>query len=335
MGNSNKERLTGKNWFENFIPEAMREEIRQVFAQCMDGEVEPVEYYENPIVRCDGEQRLIFWRNTVLRDDAGTVIGTLSSGEDITAKRRAEEEKRRLEIQIRQAQKLEAIGTLAGGIAHEINNPVGIIINYAQLMMNRIDHQDPLHGFAREIINESQRISATVKNLLSFARQDREIRAPERIVDIVGSTSTMINTFSSVDGIKFDVDIPETLPPIMCRGRQIQQVLMNLVSNARDAVCSKYHKSDETKRIRITADALVKNEKPWVRIIIEDNGSGIAPEHIEKVFDPFFTTKHDEQGSGLGLSVSYGIVQEHLGALRVESQPGEYTRLLLDLPAGE
>jgi len=326
-----EEDILGRSWVDTFIPERCREEIAQVFDQVVTGEIEPGAYYENPVLTLDGEERIIGWSNTMIRDESGAIIATLSSGEDVTEKRGAEEERLRLHAQLQQSQKLEAIGTLAGGVAHEINNPVNITMNFARLIKDRCEEGSEIQEFAQEIIDEGERMSSIVKKLLSFARQEKERHSSARVVDIVGSTVSLMKMVMRKDQIELEVDVPEDLPEILCRSQQIQQVLMNLFTNARDALNDRYPGAHPAKVIRVTACLLERDGEPWVRTTVEDRGIGIMPGALEKVFDPFFTTKSREQGTGLGLSVSYGIVKEHRGDLWVESEPGSYTRFHVDL----
>jgi signal transduction histidine kinase len=130
------------------------------------------------------------------------------------------------------------------------------------------------------------------------------------------------------------VDIDEGLPQLKCRSQQIQQVLMNLMTNARDALNERYPEYDSEKRIRIRVRLIEKQGKKSIRTTVEDSGTGIRPAIRERIFDPFFTTKSEGVGTGLGLSISYGIVKDHGGELTVESKPGIYTRFHMDLPDG-
>ena len=247
-------------------------------------------------------------------------------------RKRAEEEREALRAQVMQSQKLESMGTLAGGVAHEINNPINGIMNYAQLMQDRLDEDSPLKEFASEIIVETERVATIVRNLLTFARQEKQTHSPARMVDIVEAMTSLISTIIRRDQITLDVDVPEDLPQVKCRSQQIQQVIMNLMTNARHALNQRYEGYDENKIIHLSAHTLEKEGVTWVRTTIEDHGTGIPAEVRERMFDPFFTTKDRAIGTGLGLSISYSIVQDHCGELSVESELGEYTRCHLDLP---
>jgi signal transduction histidine kinase len=134
------------------------------------------------------------------------------------------------------------------------------------------------------------------------------------------------------DQISLKIDLDEGLPPVRCRSQQIQQVLMNLLTNARDALNEKYRAYNENKKIHITARLLEKKGLKRIRLTVEDQGVGIPADSIDRVFDPFFTTKPREQGTGLGLSISHGIVRDHGGEIEVESEPGRFTRIHIDLP---
>ena len=260
-----------------------------------------------------------------LFDEKGKVRGVVVNSRDIT-------ETRKLEEQLIHSQKIESLGTLAGGVAHEINNPINGIMNYAQLIMDRLEEESPAREFAGEIIRETQRVATIVRNLLTFARHEKQTHSPAFLSDIVSSVLTLIQTVMRHDQIDLQVDIPEDLPKFKCRSQQIQQVLMNLMTNARDALNARYPDYSPQKQLRVSARLLEKDGRRYIRTTVEDFGTGIEPEIRDRIFDPFFTTKPKETGTGLGLSISYGIVRNHRGELMVESEPGQYTRFHMDLP---
>ena len=213
--------------------------------------------------------------------------------------KRAEEEWRHLQSQLIQSQRLESIGTLAGGVAHEINNPINGITNYAQLIADKLCKEDPLHEYASEIMKETERVTTIVRNLLQFARQEKQSYSPARLIDIVNAVSSLIRTIMQHDQIAIEINVPENLPTIKCRSQQIQQVVMNLLTNARDALNEKYPGHDKDKIILVTAHETADHRR--VRITVEDHGTGVVPEMRERIFDPFFTTKPKNKGTGLGL----------------------------------
>jgi len=279
----------------------------------------------------EGKETWVHTIKTPVRDENGEIVAVLGIFWDITARKRGEEERRNLEAQLRQQQRLESIGTLAGGVAHEINNPINGIMNYAQLVADRMAPDDASREYAVEIIHETERVTAIVRNLLAFARQEKQRHSPARMADIVSATLFLIQSVMRHDQIALQVDAPEDLPEIKCRSQQIQQVLMNLLTNARDALNERYPGYDADKMMRITVRTIEKEGAPWVRTTVEDHGVGIPPEIRDRLFDPFFTTKGRDKGTGLGLSVSHGIVRDHGGELLVECEPGRYTRFHLDL----
>ncbi len=277
----------------------------------------------------------LYWENAILsgiKNDAGHVTHFLAVKEDITARKRLEQERAGLEAKLRQHQKLESIGTLAGGVAHEINNPINGIMNYAQLIQDRLPAESPLAEFTGEILHETQRVVTIVRNLLTFSRDEKQSHSPARLTDIVEGTLSLIRTVIRHDQITLRVDVAGNLPELKCRSQQLQQVLMNLMTNARDALNARYPGHDADKVLHVTAGEFAKEGRCWIRVTVEDHGTGITPAVRERMFDPFYTTKPRDQGTGLGLAISHGIVKEHHGELTVESEPGHFTRMHLDLP---
>jgi len=255
---------------------------------------------------------------------------------DITTRKQAEAEKHSLEAQLRLQQRLESIGTLASGVAHEINNPVQGILNYAELIGDNAHDQATVREFAAEITNESNRVATIVRNLLAFSRQEREQTMENAdVAALIDATLSLIRAVMRRDHIQIQVAIPPGLPPARCRIQQIQQIVMNLVTNARDALNDRYAGYDERKIIEIRAELREVEGKQWIRLIVEDHGAGIPADVLPRIFDPFFTTKGRDQGTGLGLAVSHGIAKEHGGALGVDPKLGDGTRFLLDLPAAD
>jgi PAS domain S-box-containing protein len=263
----------------------------------------------------------------------GKPVSVISSSSDITERMRAEEEKRQMEIHLRQGQKLESIGTLASGVAHEINNPIMGAMNYAQLISQRLEpEQKQLREYAGEIRYETERVAEIVRNLLAFAREEKKTHSPARMDDILNRTLTLIRTVIKRDQIRLEVDLPDDLPTIKCRSQQIQQVLMNLLTNARDALNARYPEYDPDKIVTVMVRSFEKDGQGWLRTTVEDHGVGIPAEIRERIFDPFYTSKDRALSTGLGLSISLGIIQDHHGKLTFESEEGKGTRFFLDLP---
>jgi PAS domain S-box-containing protein len=252
----------------------------------------------------------------------------LSISTDIT-------ERKVLEAQLRQQQRLDSIGTLASGVAHEINNPIQGILNYAELIMMQPEEVDTVREYSAEISRESQRVATIVRDLLAFSRRD--VSQPvERVQlgDLVASTMSLVGTLLRRDKIGVEVDVPSDLPDLDGRPQQIRQILMNLITNARDATLgSGDARPDRPRRIAIRGRSITRDGATWVRLSVEDHGTGMTEDVHTQAFDPFFTTKGREQGTGLGLAVSHGIAQEHGGELWFETELGRGTTFHLDLPA--
>ncbi len=269
-----------------------------------------------------------------LMDDKD-IEGVLLTLHDITERVKLEEEKLEMNQYVRNQQKLKSIGTLASGIAHEINNPINGIMNYSQVIIDAKNDEDIVENCANEILRETERVSGIVKNLLGFSGQQKQSLKKAEVNDVVEKTLSLINATLRHDGINLIIDIASNLPEIKCRTSQIQQVIMNLVTNARDSLNEKFPEADEDKIIRISAYQTILNGQEYVRIEVEDKGAGIPDDVQSRIFDPFFTTKSRHDGTGLGLSISYSIIKEHGGSLTFETKRNYYTRFFIDLPSDE
>ena len=270
-------------------------------------------------------------RRTMAKKHHRNTTKPVAVATDISERKQAEVEKRELEAQLRQQQRLESVGTLASGVAHEINNPIQGIMNYAELIYSNADDRDLVVDFAKEIDLESHRVAKIVRNLLAFSRQDAsEDPEPVQMVEVVESSLSLIRAVLRSDHIAVEVAAEAGLPAVRCRPQQIQQIIMNLVTNARDALNQRYGEYDECKRIELRVQRATQAD--WVRVSVRDFGPGIPPEVLPRIFDPFFTTKGRDQGTGLGLAVSHGIAQEHGGELTVETTAGQGACFILELP---
>ena len=205
-------------------------------------------------------------------------------------------------------------------------------MNLDQLIQDHLEPGCPLAEYTGEILQETQRVATIVRNLLTFARNEKQSHSPARIEDIIEGTLSLIRTVIRHDQITLQVKVPEDLPALECRSQQVQQVLMNLMTNSRDALNERYAGYDPDKVLNVEACLFEKQGRRWIRVTVEDHGTGVPPEVRERMFDPFFTTKPRDQGTGLGLAISHGIVKEHQGVMVVETEPGRFTRMHVDLP---
>ncbi len=320
--------LIGISFVDSF-KQNERKHIQALLAEMNEGKKSRI-LCEKTIQRLDGMQVDVELSAVSFRFNERN--GSLIYLRDMTERKEFEKAKEEMELQLRQKQKLESIGTLAGGVAHEINNPINGIINYAELIEDGNITEEQVKTFSQGIIHEGKRIAEIVKNLLSFARQEKQTHSPALIRDIIDQSVSLMRVMLRHDQITLELDIPENLPSIKCRSQQIQQVIMNLLTNARDALNAKYPAYHADKIIRIDCVMFQQDGRRWFRITVRDNGTGIPSEIMERMFDPFFTTKPRDEGTGLGLSISHGIVKDHHGELYFETEPGQYTKAILILP---
>jgi PAS domain S-box-containing protein len=254
---------------------------------------------------------------------------------DLSLRKRLEAEREEMQRQLYQSSKLASIGELSAGVAHEINNPLNGIINFAQLLK---DEETPRSEFEQQmldgIIDEGERIAKIVRGLLTFARADTHDLTRVHFADSLKTSIALFGRQFEKDGIDVEIDLEPDLPLVRADGSRLRQVVVNMISNAHHALKAKTSDSSERKVFRISARRAGKNGE-LVRVEFYDNGIGIKREHVGKVFDPFFTTRRDGGGTGLGLSVSFGIIRDFGGTIRVESEEGEYTRFVIELAAVE
>jgi PAS domain S-box-containing protein len=254
---------------------------------------------------------------------------------DLSTRRRLEAEREQMQQQLYQTAKLASLGELAAGVAHEINNPLNGVINFAQLLK---DEGAGRNEFERQmidgIIEEGGRIAAIVRGLLTFARHDDNRRANVSLAEVVRTSLALFGRQFDKEGIRIETDLPEDLPPLYADASRLRQVVVNMVSNAYHSLKGQNGGGGREKLLRIGARRVEREGRALLRVEFYDSGAGIRPEDLGRVFDPFFTTRRDAGGTGLGLSISFGIVREHGGTIRAESERGEFARFVVELPAG-
>src|SRR5678816_1670138 len=249
---------------------------------------------------------------------------------DLSVRKQLEAEREEMQHQLYQTSKLASIGELSAGVAHEINNPLNGVINFAQLLK---DEETPRSEFEQQmidgIIDEGGRIAKIVRGLLAFARAEPHELQQVHFADSINASISLFGRQFEKEGIAVEIDLPPNLPMVRADGSRLRQVVVNMISNAHHALKAKPGDSGEGKIFRITARRVGKN----VRIEFYDNGVGIKREDLAKVFDPFFTTRRETGGTGLGLSISFGIIRDFGGTIEVESEEGKYTRFIVELAA--
>jgi len=242
---------------------------------------------------------------------------------------------RRLESETLHAAQLASIGELAAGVAHEINNPINGIMNYAQLLADELEDMGLSQEFPHLIIHESERIAGIVRSLLDLARKPRHVRAPCDLKGILKEALKLMHSQLLHESVELEVQHADDLPQVYGNPLELQQVFMNCISNARKAMLRTPPKPEQgwrPSRLRIKSERVDSDGRELLRVSFLDNGAGIAPKNMQRIFEPFFTTDAQYQSTGLGLSICRRIVNEHGGDIRIESKPGVQTLVMVELP---
>ncbi|ORJ54902.1 hypothetical protein B5V00_15530 [Geothermobacter hydrogeniphilus] len=267
--------------------------------------------------------RILGLRAFPIKNRDGVVDRVIELSNDIT-------ERVRLQSEAIRTDQLASLGELAAGVAHEINNPINGIINYATILKKCAADNFEAIEIAGRIEREGDRIASIVSKLLHFSRQRQETKRPASVAAILDDTLGLIRNQLYKDGIELCVDLPDDLPAVNVQPQQIEQVFLNLINNARYALNSRFpDRRSAEKKLTIRADYLGGG---FIRTSIHDNGTGIPDEIRNRILAPFFSTKPVGEGTGLGLSISHSIIQEHGGRLTFESEVGVFTRVQVDLP---
>lgn len=263
-----------------------------------------------------------------VKSEDGAVDSVIEVSIDIT-------EKSNLQAEAMQAAHLAALGEMAAGVAHEINNPINSVINYAQIIIDEFNGSHPSAEMAKRILGDGDRVAKIVTSLLSFSRSDNNYVLPCRVDDLLSTVLTLTNSQMRKDDINLIVNCPSDLPLITANPQQVEQVFLNIINNARYALNQKYSQGDRDKVLKITAEEKQLGAKKIISLVFLDNGTGIPKEIMNKVFNPFFTTKPKPVGTGLGLGLSRRIAADHGGAIYIESVNEQFTKVTVELPVGE
>ncbi len=224
-----------------------------------------------------------------------------------------------------QAAKLAAVGEMAAGIAHELNNPLTTVSGFTELTMEVVPPDSQVHADLELVLREAHRASDVVKRLLDFARQTDSVRERSDISEIVKEVLALVNHLLHTSGVQLVTNLPSGLPAASVDRNQIKQVILNLIHNA-------LHAMSKGGELCITTDRRSRDHQDWITILVSDTGIGISPDNLERIFEPFFTTRAKEGGTGLGLSISYGIAAEHGGFIEAESQLGKGSKFIVWIP---
>ena len=265
------------------------------------------EHTYTPFIDVDQERKAVVYRRDVTEDKASRSAAIHS-------------------------EQLAAVGELAAGVAHEINNPINGIINYAEMLLKKERKYDDVRGIADRIVTEGARVATIVASLLSFARRSTQRKTATTIESLIDQSLTLVGAQLRKDAISLKLDVPSGLPPIVCVPQEIEQVFLNLLNNARYALNQRFPENDSHKILRIEAREVQGLDGPQIRVSFRDCGTGIPQEMLGRVMNPFFSTKPRGEGTGLGLSISQDLVRKNAGVMSIASKLGEFTEVNVDLP---
>lgn len=319
---------------DQYVPEVCRPETDLMVGKMVSGE--NVSEFETLRYTQSGDTIPVMISGAVNRDRTGKTAGSVVTLRDITAQKQARKEKAALEKRLRQAQKMEALGTLAGGVAHDFNNILQAIMGYTDLTMLKYpDNQDIQHKLA-QVTKAGRRAQELVGQILAFSRQGEVNPTALEIGLVLKEALKLIRaTLPSTIEIRQNIRVPSGQGRVKADPTQIHQVVMNLCTNAAHAmgenggelaVSLTVAEADEVAALP-HADSL-----PYLRLTVRDTGTGMTPEVLEWIFDPYYTTKEAGEGTGLGLAVVHGIVKSHGGVITVESEPGKGSSFHVYLP---
>ncbi len=279
-------------------------------------------------INLNGEQRFIHSHKLIVKNNEGSPLYILSTLEDITEDKKNQVEQRDAVVWLHEKQKMEALGTMAGGICHEINNPLTGIMNYAQLIADLSDDDSIIKEFACEIISESERIASIIGSLQGLCKRDSGQRGPTDLIDVMANVEQLVKTTFRHDKIKLNVEIDHELPKVYGNVEQYQHLMLNMLTNARDALNDRFTGADPQKCVEIKSQI----SDNYVILTVKDYGFGVSDYIKVRMFDPFFTTHDRTERRGLGLAICYSIICGYGGDMQVDSKMDEYTKFIISFP---
>lgn len=315
------EEVVGQDGFNFVHPEDMAK-MSALFGEVLHNPNSTV-HAEVRTVHRDGSERIVEVVGQNLLGDPA-VAGIVANFRDITERKRVEEERQRMEQQLELTGRLAAVGELAAGVAHELNNPLAAVQAFAQFLAARKDLDEAIRSDVDTIYREAQRATRITQNLLSFARRHKPEKSNISINEVIDRSLELHAYRMKVNNIEVKLDLDPDLPMTMADFHQMQQVFVNIITNSEQAMTDAHGKGK----------LVVKSRKlgSMIQATFTDDGPGIAEDHLNKIFDPFFTTKEIGRGTGLGLSICFGIVHEHGGNLYASSKRGEGATFVVEIP---
>lgn len=328
-----RDELIGTKLLDIIHPE-VKKDFKKTFSRILEGDV--IQNYDTALITKKGE-KIYAEVNAVPKKINGKIVNTRSIIRDLTKFKQTEKENQKLFLQLQQKQKMEAMGTLAGGIAHDFNNILTVIMGYTELALDNLEKDALLHNHLQKVFQAGSRAKDLVGQILTFSRQDKQEFKPVQLILLIDEVLKLIRA-SLPSSIEIVQSI-ESESSVMADPTQMHQVLMNLCTNAGQSM-------KEGGLLEVKLEDVVLDEdfikrypdlKPGthVHLIVQDSGSGMSPEVLDRIFEPFFTTKKKDSGTGLGLSVVHGIVNNHKGAIMVYSEPGKGTTFHVYFPVSD
>jgi len=328
-----RQEAIGRSLLDLIIPPEMRDAVTEEMRKMVETG-QPVPSGELLLMHKDGSRVPVISHHTIV-EVPGRERELFCLDIDITERKQAEAEREKLQEQLNQAQKMEAVGRLAGGVAHDFNNMLGVILGYVEFASEKIDSRQDLYSDLKEIQKAAQRSADLTKQLLTFAR--KQIIAP-KVLDLNDTVDSMLKMLRRLIGE--DIDLlwlpADQLWPVKVDPSQIDQILANLCVNARDAITDVGKLTIETQMKTFDQADCLRNTEcipgDYVMLSVTDSGCGMNKETLDNLFEPFFTTKEIGKGTGLGLAIIYGIVKQNKGFINVYSEPGQGTTFKIYLP---
>lgn len=344
-----REDILGKKWIESFVPQQTQTDVSTVFHSLTKDSQDFFEYFQNPVIDADGKEHMIAWHNVPLTDEHGKICGTLSSGADVTDLRKAEKQGRELAEKLSRAEKMESLGMLAGGVAHDLNNiltPATALPDLILGDLDRITTKSDLTQIKGDIaaIREAGRTACDViRDLLTLSRRGHYRMEPVDVGKLVHSyinSPGFLGALGRHPAVVFEPSVSPGLKAILGSDSHLVQVVMNLTTNALEAMPNGgklgMAVSDEYVQKRLGTYETV-DEGEYIIVKVKDTGTGIKREDIRRIFEPFYSQKKlgTRSGSGLGLAVVLGVVKDHGGFIDVKTEVGKGSQFIVYLPVTE
>lgn len=332
------EEITGKYFYEFYHPDE-QEALKKIMFETFTRH-ESFKSFLSRNIRKDGEIVIIESTGLPKLNEDGRLLGYRGAGRDITERKRAEEELRaayeelkHTQAQLVQSAKMASVGVLAGGVAHEINNPLTGVLNNVQLIKMIADQKkdfsiDEFKELLALIEESAQRCTKITRSLLSFSRASKGVLQPVSLNEMVDRVMILVEHELKLENITIQRETFENLPLIKGDAQLLQQIIFDTITNSKWAIQKKSQKGGGVITIKTDHEP----GSHFISLYLSDNGIGIPKENLERIFEPFFTTKPVGEGTGLGLSIVYNIIKEHNGTIAVESEPGERTTFKITLP---